>query len=85
MCILLCSFSLADIKIGGFSCQDSLEYVSSKKLFCLTPNVEGPSQIVVTTLTGGQGTCTVTYYGQSREDTPKLGGLVQSKVDTPTS
>lgn len=63
----------SDIKIGGQSCKDSLEYGSSKKLFCLTPNIEGMAKIIVTTLSGGDGTCTVTYYGHAREATPKLG------------
>ena len=64
-----------DVKIGGHSCKESLEYGSSKKLFCLTPNVEGPVQILITTLSGGPGTCTVTFYGHAREATPKLGEL----------
>ena len=71
---ILVSLPTTDIKIGGHSCKESLEYFSSKKLFCLTPNVEGPSQIIITTLSGGSGTCTVTYYGHAREATPKLGG-----------
>jgi exocyst complex component 2 len=71
---------ILDIKIGGHSCKESLEYFSSKKLFCLTPNVEGRSQIIITTLSGGTGTCTVTYYGLAREATPKLDPLEESAV-----
>ena len=66
--------SPADIKIRGHSCLDSLEYVSSKKLFCLTPDIVGAAEIVVETLSGGRGTCTVSYYGRAKEAKPLLGG-----------
>lgn len=62
-----------EIKIGGHSCLDTLEYSSSKKLFCLTPNIVGSVEIIIETLSGGKGTCTVSYSGRPREATPLLG------------
>jgi exocyst complex component 2 len=71
---------IVDITIGGQSCKESLEYVNSKKLFCLTPNFEGPTRILVTTLSGGVGSCTVSYYGHARPATPKLDPMEESSV-----
>lgn len=61
------------IVICGSNCIDTLEYVSSKKLICLTPNIMGPGEIIVTTYSGGLGKCTVTFTGLEPERTAVLG------------
>ena len=76
-------FPHAELLINGQSCLRSMEYYSSKKLVCLTGDATGPGRIIVTTLSGGSGTCTVTFFGRERELTPLLGmteGGIQSML-----
>lgn len=61
------------IKICGVDCLDTLEYLSSKKLICYTPKVVGPGDIIVNTLNGGPGRCTVTFTGLEPEPIQTLG------------
>ena len=67
-----------ELTINGQSCLESLEYFSSKKLVCLSPDIIGKSQIIVTTRLGGEGTCLVHFIGLEPELQPVLGeGLVK--------
>jgi len=69
----------AELKIHGESCLDSLEYISSKKLICQTGSAVGRGKIIVTTLSGGDGTCTVSFCGLEPEP-PTLLGLCTAMV-----
>ena len=69
----------AELKIHGESCLDSLEYISSKKLICQTGSAVGRGKIVVTTLSGGDGTCTVSFCSLEPEP-PTLLGLCTAMV-----
>ena len=62
-----------DITIIGKSCLDSLEYSSSKKVSCLTPKVVGSGLIIITTLSGGRGSCNVSFTGLEAETAHLLG------------
>lgn len=67
------------LTIHGQSCLASLEYTSSKKLVCQTPNAFGQGSIIVTTLSGGEGTCTVSFCGLEPEPSPLLDPLEESE------
>lgn len=66
----------AEIEVHGESCLDSLEYFSSKKLVCRTGSAVGPGKIIVTTLSGGDGSCTVSFRGLAPAQPTLLGWLV---------
>jgi len=68
------------LKIHGESCLDSLEYISSKKLICQTGSAVGRGKIIVTTLSGGDGTCTVSFCGLEPEPPTLLDYLEESDV-----
>lgn len=63
------------LTLNGQNCLPSLEYVSSKKLVFLSLDIVGKSQIIVTTLSGGDGTCLVSFTGLQAELEPQLGNL----------
>ena len=65
----------AEIEVHGESCLDSLEYFSSKKLVCRTGSAVGPGKIIVTTLSGGDGSCTVSFCGLAPAQPTLLGWL----------
>lgn len=71
---------LTAITICGKDCTSSLEYVNSKKLICLTPNVWGTGDIIVTTTSGGRGKCTVTFAGLEPEPVATIGTVVSVVV-----
>ena len=52
---------------------DSLEYNSSKKLVCQSPKYVGVGTIVVSTFSGGPGTCNVHFTGLEQPKQPLLG------------
>ena len=65
----------AELKIHGENCLESLEYFSSKKLVCKTGSAVGPGTIIVTTLSGGDGSCTVSFCGLALQQPTLLGWL----------
>eukprot|EP00731_Ephydatia_muelleri_P020299 Em0013g26a len=66
------------LTIGSVSCVASLEYVSAKKLVCLSGTAVGKCQIIVQTSSGGEGTCTVVFNGLVPERPPLLDPEVES-------
>ena len=64
------------ILICGINCVDSLEYANSKKLICYTPKVIGSGDIIVSTFSGGAGSCNVSFLGLEPEAAPVLGEYV---------
>lgn len=70
--IVSCLIYLA-LAICGVSCMDTLEYISSKKLICKSPKYVGAGIIVVTTFSGGTGTCNVNFTGLEQPRKPLLG------------
>ena len=68
--------SLTAIVICGSNCIDSLEYHSSRKLVCNSPNVRGKGEIIVTTFTGGQGKCTVGFTSLEAAQAHVLGKII---------
>jgi len=61
------------VTICGKDCTSSLEYFSTKKLICLTPNIGGAGEIIVTTQSGGRGKCTVKFIGLEPEPVLTIG------------
>ncbi len=53
--------------------------MSSKKLTCLTPDVWGAGEIIVTTYSGGRGRCTVEFVGLEPDPVNAIGKI---SIDT---
>lgn len=54
---------LEGLTICGCNCLSWAEWKSSMKILCRTGPGVGKGDIIVTTRSGGEGTCTVTFRG----------------------
>ena len=59
----LSSADIISVKICGVECLDSLEWVSERKIICTSGHGFGRGRIIVETITGGKGTCSVYFTG----------------------
>lgn len=56
---------VVSVKICGHECLETVEWLSSHRLVCQTREGFGKGSIIVSTLSGGVGTCTVVFNGTS--------------------
>lgn len=54
---------VTSILICGKECVDSMEWISNRKIICETGDRTGRGRIIITTLSGGEGTCSVYFTG----------------------
>ncbi|XP_065187370.1 exocyst complex component 2-like [Sycon ciliatum] len=64
------------IRIVGYECVHFAEYQSSSKILCRVGPVPGEGDVIVTTRSGGEGTCTVTF----RCDTQNIDPMEELSV-----
>ncbi|XP_071813741.1 exocyst complex component 2-like isoform X3 [Apostichopus japonicus] len=57
------SKDLIGLTICGVNCLLLAEWISPKKIFCTTTNCKADGPVIVTTKSGGEGTCTVSFRG----------------------
>lgn len=54
---------IVSIKICGHECLESMEWVSDRKIVCESGRGVGKGRVIVTSLSGGTGTCSVFFTG----------------------
>lgn len=70
------NFYIAGVEICGCDCLLSTEWKSPNKLVARSGPGKGRGEIIVTTVSGGRGTCTVEFRGYHE----KIGPLKESAV-----
>ncbi len=66
----LSAADVVSVKICGIECVDSMEWVSERKIICTSGQGYGHGRIIVETITGGRGGCSV-YFSVLEHSSPQ--------------
>ena len=69
-------YCCTEVTICGEDCTQWAEWVTASKITCLSGREVGWGEVIVTTKSGGRGTCTVHFRGLP----PPVGG--ELKIDS---
>lgn len=59
----LSAVDIASIKICGHECMKSMEWISDRKIICKSGDGVGRGRIIITSVSGGIGSCSVYFTG----------------------